>query len=327
MKRLYPTILLVLTLFAPGVFAQVNLSQINTAYQQLFDSLATTGTADVSTLPQGWSFIETLGNANTTYAAGTGSGNAGNTYSFGTGTSSERALGGLQSGTLLTTIGARFVNNTGSTVTSLIITYRGEQWRLGAVSRVDRLDFQYSLDATAINNGTWTHVDQLDFTAPTTAGALTALVGNDTINNTDITFEITGLNIASGDSFAFRWLDFNASGADDGLAIDNFSLTPVGVPSDQPNISFVPDVLNFGDVNINSSAILPYEVIGANLTDSIRARVTVPYFSISTDGINFTDRLTLPPNGDTVFVRFSPVVNGAVDDSVHHISTPALASL
>lgn len=331
MKRLYPTVILLLALFtAPKAFAQVNLQQINTPYQQLFDSLAFANgvIADVSTLPTGWSFIETGTNANTTYATGTGSSNTGNTYSFGTAASTERALGGLQSGSLIPTIGARFTNNTGSAITSIVITYRGEQWRLGASARgADRLDFQYSLDASAINNGTWTNVDQLDFSSPITIGTVGLLPGNDTINNTDISFEITGLNIESGATFAIRWTDFNITSSDDGLSIDNFSLTPVGVPSDQPNISFVPNSLNFGDVNVNSNATLQYEVIGANLTDSISTIVSAPYFSISTDGINFTDRLTLPPNGDTVFVRFSPVINGAVADTVHHMSDPVFASL
>src|SRR5262245_6177570 len=148
MKRLYPTVTFVLTfLIAQSVAAQVNLHQINTAYQQSFDTLAFATGATSDVLPIGWSYIETLGNANTTYATGTGSSNAGNTYSFGQANSTERALGGLQSGTLLPTIGARFTNNTGSAITSLFITYRGEQWRLGTSGRgPDRLDFQYSLD-------------------------------------------------------------------------------------------------------------------------------------------------------------------------------------
>jgi hypothetical protein len=329
MKRLYSTIvfLLALLILQPSD-AQVNLQQINTAYHQLFDSLAfaTGAIADVTTLPKGWSFIETGTNANTTYATGTGSSNTGNSFSFGATGSSERAIGGLQSGSLIPIIGARFVNNTGSVVTSIIVTYRGEQWRLGFSGRgADRLDFQFSLDATTVNNGTWTHIDQLDFNSPVTVGTVGALAGND--NSTEISFEITGLNIEHGATFAIRWTDFNVTNADDGLAIDNFSLTPVGVPSDQPNISFVPSSLNFGDVNVNTSTTLQYEVIGANLTDSITAIVSNPYYSISTDGTNFSNTLTLSPFGDTVFVRFSPIANGAVEDTLHHTSDPAFASL
>ena len=54
--------------------------------------------------------------------------------------------------------GACFTNNTGAPVTALDIAYIGEQWRLGlAGRRADRLDFQYSLDATSLADR---HVDR-----------------------------------------------------------------------------------------------------------------------------------------------------------------------
>src|SRR5688572_23728940 len=172
----------------------VSLPVINSPYTQAFDSLAAAGTTnDFNTLPHGWAVIETGSNANTTYAASTGSANAGNTYSFGT--TPERALGGLQSGSLVSIMGAGFGNSTGSTITSLHITYTGEQWRLGTASRgPDRLDFQYSFTATSVNTGIWTDVEELDFLSPVTTGALGLLNGNDTLNNTTIDFTITGLS-------------------------------------------------------------------------------------------------------------------------------------
>ena len=106
---------------------------------QNFDTLASTGTS--STVPADWAFVETLANANTVYTAGTGSGTGGDTYSFGAAASSERAFGTLQSGNLISTIGASYTNNVGAPITSLLISYNGEQWRLGATGRVDRLDF------------------------------------------------------------------------------------------------------------------------------------------------------------------------------------------
>src|SRR5690349_7386848 len=149
MKKLYSLLVMMLLLDVLVTSAQVNLQVINSPYRQNFDSLASTGTTnDVSTLPSGWTFLESGTNANTTYAAGTGSGNTGNTYSFGL--DNDRALGGLLSGSLTPTIGAFFSNNTGSTITSITIVYRGEQWRLGATGRTDRLDFQFSLDAASL---------------------------------------------------------------------------------------------------------------------------------------------------------------------------------
>ncbi|MBI1761578.1 MAG: putative Ig domain-containing protein [Acidobacteria bacterium] len=203
----------------------VSLTVINSAYTQNFDTLANTGTS--STVPTGWAFSESGTNANTTYTAGTGSSTTGDTYSFGAAASTERAFGGLQSGSLVPTIGACFTNNTGTTVTSLLISYTGEQWRLGTAGRADRLDFQYSLDATSLTTGTWTDVDALDFNSPFTT-TIGALDGNAAANRTAISSTITGLSIANGATFFIRWNSFDATGADDGLSVDDFSLTPQG---------------------------------------------------------------------------------------------------
>src|SRR5262249_8635351 len=43
---------------------------------------------------------------------------------------------------------------------------------------------------------------------------------------TALSATITGLNLAAGQGLAVRWVDVDVSGADDGLAVDNFSLTP-----------------------------------------------------------------------------------------------------
>jgi uncharacterized protein len=193
-------------------------------YTQNFDSLANTATS--STLPAEWLIAESGTGANTIYTAGTGSGNAGDTYSFGAASSTDRALGGLQSGSLIPSFGTSFTNNTGSTITALDIAYTGERWRVGTAGRTDRLDFQYSTDATSLATGTWTNVDALDFTS--TVGTTVGLTdGNAAANRTNINSSISSLSLANGSTFWIRWNDFNATGADDGLAIDDFSLTPV----------------------------------------------------------------------------------------------------
>ncbi|MBL8234913.1 MAG: hypothetical protein JNL98_40810, partial [Bryobacterales bacterium] len=202
----------------------ISLTTAGVAVGENFNTLANTGTS--SSVPNGWDFVESGSNANLAYTAGTGSSATGDTYSFGASGNADRAFGGLQSGSLVPTIGANFVNNTGVTITSLNVAYTGEQWRLGTLSRVDRLDFQISTNATSLTTGTWTDVDGLDFTAPVTGPATGALDGNVADNRRPINFTITGLNIANGATFWIRWASFDASGADDGLAIDDFFLTP-----------------------------------------------------------------------------------------------------
>ncbi|MCY7410484.1 MAG: hypothetical protein LH473_09435, partial [Chitinophagales bacterium] len=190
---------------------------------QNFNTLALSGTS--STLPSGWLLSESGSNANTIYTAGTGSGTAGDTYSFGSASNSDRAFGGLQSGSLIPTIGAVFTNTTGSTVTSISISYTGEQWRLGATARVDRMDFQYSTNATSLTTGTWSDFDALDFTAPVTTGTVGALDGNAAANKTSKSGTISSLSIANGATLYIRWNDFNATGSDDGLSVDDFTAT------------------------------------------------------------------------------------------------------
>lgn len=199
-------------------------------YTQDFNSLMSSGTA--SALPAGWFLLENGTAADAIYSAGTGSGSTGDTYSFGSTGVAERALGTLLSGTLQSTIGFYFTNTTANTITRLIVSYTGEQWRLGAVSRNDRLDFQFSLNSTSLNTGEWVDFDLLDFTAPVSSNPTGALDGNSSINRRAVTATITGVFIAPGSTCFFRWLDTDAPGADDGLAIDDLSIEPgFGTPS------------------------------------------------------------------------------------------------
>jgi uncharacterized protein len=202
-----------------------SLTVSNLTYSQNFNTLANSGTS--SSVPTGFGFSEmgTSARVNTEYTAGTGSSSTADTYSYGETDSSERAFGSIASGTLTPIIGACFINNTGGTISSLQVTYDGEQWRLGALNREDRLDFQYSLNATSLTTGTWVDVNALDFVAPVTTGTVGALDGNAAGNRTaGISSTIQSLTISNGAIFYIRFVDIDASGNDDGLGIDNFSL-------------------------------------------------------------------------------------------------------
>lgn len=219
-----------LLFFVPiAVNAQcVSITTTGIALTENFDTLASTGTS--STLPTGWQLGETLANANAIYTAGTGSSTTGDSFSFGSAASSDRALGGLRSGSLAPLFGACYTNNTGTTITSLDIAYTGEQWRLGTAARTDQLNFQYSIDATSLATGIWNGVAALNFVTPTTA-TIGAKDGNATANRTALSASITSLSIPNGTNFWIRWTDTDATGADDGLAVDDFSLTAQGAVS------------------------------------------------------------------------------------------------
>lgn len=225
-----------LCLFSAAVPAgALTLTQFNSPLTENFDSLAASGPA--AAVPSGWSFSETGSGANATYSAGSGSTSTGDTYSFGSTGSAERAFGMLQTSSVSSSLMVSLVNGTAGTITQLGIAYTGEQWRLGSTGRYDRLDFAYSLDGLA-----WIDVDALDFVAPNGSGPTGALDGNAAANRVDLSTTLTGLNIASGQAFWLRWTDFGAAGSDDGLAIDNFSLSALQ-PVPPPVGERVPDSL------------------------------------------------------------------------------------
>jgi methionine-rich copper-binding protein CopC len=227
MKNLYSfakrlLAILILQVLSYTTFAQVSITSTTVPYTQNFNTLkATAGTS--KTIPTGWKFLENGTNANTTYTTDAGSSTTGDTYSYGTGTNTERSFGSLSSGSLNSIIGVQLKNSTGKTITSITITYTGEQWRCGTTGRTDQLDFQYSFNATSLSNGTWSDNNSLDFLSPNTTST-GAKDGNASANRTLKTATITGLNIVNNAVFWLRWNNVDASGADDGLAIDDVSL-------------------------------------------------------------------------------------------------------
>lgn len=227
MPRVSLLIALSLSAISSAQATPISLLSPGSAYTQDFATLGNlAGSITNAALPTGWAISEagTSARANQFYGVDAGSSNTGDTYSYGAAGSTERALGSLRSGTLVSTFGAEFINNTGASITRLDIAFTGELWRLGTASRTDRLAFQYSTDATSLTTGSYLDFSALDFVTPNTTGT-GAKSGNDAANTTAISATIAGLDIAANSSFWIRWSDIDASGADDGLAIDNFSLT------------------------------------------------------------------------------------------------------
>jgi hypothetical protein len=127
--------------------------------------------------------------------------------------------------------GVRLQNNSGVTITSLEITYTGEQWRNSAAA-AQTVEFSYLVGSPTVTGSlaefqsAGTAVPSLDFTSPITGGTAGALDGNLAANRVTITFNITGLNIPNGTEVMLRWSDPDNTGTDHGLAIDDFSVTP-----------------------------------------------------------------------------------------------------
>ena len=233
----------------------VSLTAVGAAHTEDFDTLANAGTTGTVT-PNGWTFSESGANTNDSYGIGTGSSNAGNTYSFGAALSTDRAFGGLQSGSLVPTVGASFTNNTGFDLTRIDVSYVGEQWRVGTLGRADRIDFQWSASATSLTTGTWTDADGLDFTGPVMTGAIGLLDGNLAANRTAVNGAIVTV-IPAGATFWIRWTSFDASGADDGLGVDDFSLMP-SVSDQAPVITATSPISGAAGVALDSNITLTF---------------------------------------------------------------------
>ena len=207
------------------LFNRISLNTMGTVVAENFNSLSSTGSFNTIT-PIGWYFFDDDindiggGNGDDSYMTGTGTSSQGDVYSFGS-TSSDRSFGGLGTGSCTPIVGAKIGNLTGSTITNLSISYFGETWRVGASNRSDRLDFQYSLNATSLTTGTWIDVNSLDYANPGQATGSGSLLHSQNISNA-----ITGLSIPNGTTFWIRLQDFGVSGSDDGMGIDDFTIRP-----------------------------------------------------------------------------------------------------
>ncbi|MDG1741142.1 MAG: lamin tail domain-containing protein, partial [Crocinitomicaceae bacterium] len=199
---------------------EYSITSFNSSVTETFNSLSNSSTS--SSLPAGIYLSEQGDNANSTYSIGTGSSGTGDTYSFGLSGDNDRALGGVASGNLQTSFGAKIRNETGTTLNSVVISYTGESWKVGSANRIDQLDFQYSTDATSLEDGTWTDFDNLDYVNTGQSTGSGSIQHTASLNDT-----LTNLDLADNDVFWIRWNDLNATGADDGMGVDDLSITAI----------------------------------------------------------------------------------------------------
>jgi predicted extracellular nuclease len=317
----------------------ISLTTLGAAATENFDTLSNTaGSTTNTTLPTGWYITETGGGArdNEQYAVDTGGSTTGDIYSYGAAAATDRALGELRSGTLIPLFGAKFTNNTGATITSLDVAYTGEQWRFGGVHSTvaDRLDFQYSVNATDLSTGTYLDANALDFNPPVTTGTAGALDGNAAANRTAISSTITGLSIPSGATFFIRFNDVDATGADDALAVDNFSITPQGAGGGGTTLS-INDVnqaetdsgqtaFNFtvslsapagvGGVTFDASTADGTASAGSDFDALTNVPFSITQGNTSTTVTVMVDGDTTPETNETFFVNITNVVGATAGD-------------
>ncbi len=139
-------------------------------------------------------------------------------------------------------VGVAYRNAGSTVVNTLIVSYRGEQWRNSGAS-AQSIEVSYavfsgtpdvtlnlSMDAnkgagetTSWNSGvTWQSAGGLStFTSPVTGGTAGALNGNLEANSQTLNFNLSNLNLQPDGYVVIRWRDINDPGTDHILAIDD----------------------------------------------------------------------------------------------------------
>ncbi|MBK8142004.1 MAG: hypothetical protein IPK57_14210 [Chitinophagaceae bacterium] len=211
-------------------------------------------------------------------------------------------------------------NNTGSTITSILITYTGEQWRLGGTGRTDRLDFQYSLTATnLLDPVTWTDVNALDFFAPVSSGTTGALDGNAAPNRVNVSSIITGLTVPHGATIFFRWKDLDITAAEDGLAIDDFSLAIVpSIPASTDHYRTVQsggwDIPATWETSATGAA--PWTAATLPPTSAANTITIRNGHTVSIDAATSADQLTIASGGILIYSGGTFTIDDGAGDDV-----------
>ncbi|HOX56770.1 MAG TPA: immunoglobulin domain-containing protein [Candidatus Paceibacterota bacterium] len=239
MKRTLLLVILTAALLNAGSFIYTASAQISIislpggSYSQTFDSLANSGAdnpwVDNTTLTGWYAWTNNPTAVALTYAASTGTGTKAQMYSCGASGSTERALGSIASSTSSAlAYGVRFVNDTGSDISSITITYTGEQWRKIGSSAEQPLAFSYRVSATPITNpepgatDSWTPFTDLNFVTPNVGGTTGALDGNAPANRQVFAgVLLNGVAVPAGSEIFLRWRDIDDSGTDHAVAIDD----------------------------------------------------------------------------------------------------------
>lgn len=202
------------------------LTSVSDVYFQNFDSLGT----NYSIFPTSWTGFRYGGSGSLgavlTPIYFNGTATSGAIYAAGPSNTGDRALGSIASGTTVPIYGTYFVNQTGSTITKVILSGVNEQWKSGSDPAVNEVDtFSYSFNSSGFFNGTWNFLPGMNLNEIATSTTTSAgMDGNLPANRMEISDSIQSINWNNGDTLWIRWLDPNNVGTDGLCAVDNFSL-------------------------------------------------------------------------------------------------------
>jgi hypothetical protein len=213
--------------------------QAGVRLEQLFNGLPVTGTFsltgkgpyELSQLPasttglQGWYIIQLAGNQpNINFSTSTGSATGSGVYSYGASGNNNRALGSLAAGSGVYAFGLVLKNETGMILNRIQIRLLATQWRRGGSGNKNTWRFGYQY-ADSIRPGIDTLINDHRFNLNSIhsgTGAAT-LNGHLPVNQIWMEDSITNIHWLPGQELVLQWDDFDETGSDDAMAIDDFS--------------------------------------------------------------------------------------------------------
>jgi hypothetical protein len=278
-----------LLFWGTGLFAQINFTG---SYSQNFSSYA--GTA--VTLPTGWT--QSTG---TYQGTGTGTLTSGNWWAYGTG--GDYAAGILRTSSGEYTLSVSFTNNTGFTITKLNLSWQYEQWRFANTSGLD-----VSGTGALASNSTLGAADLTGSASGTNGTVLITPTG---------TITLAGISIAPGATFGVQWTTVDAAGSDNGLAIDDFTISaptpPIISPQPASQTTTAGNAASFS-VAATGTGTLAYQwrKNGVNITGNASATTSTLLLStvMTADTGNY-DVVVTDDNASTVSNAATLTVNKA----------------
>jgi hypothetical protein len=242
------------------------------------------------------------------FGATDGDQTTGGQISFGPPNGSNRALGVLATSTTgSTAIGAKFINNTGTTLNVITLQVTGELWRQSNLPKT--LESYYWIDPTAtapMPAEATAYLPALNVSFPTDAGDVGGAAVDGTAATNQIYLAVTNQAITNWPSGAALWLVWemaDSTGKAQGLAIDNLSFAAIA-----PGASTNAPVLNLQGSSANPFVISwPASASGYQLYSATNLAPPVNWSLVNTPAAesNGTFYLTILPTNAGQFFRLA----------------------
>jgi hypothetical protein len=204
----------------------------------------TGGLGLAATMPGWYGLADSTASVGVRFGATDGDQTTGGQISFGLPDSSNRALGLLATSTTgYTAIGAKFINNTGTTLNYINLQVTGEIWRQSNLPKT--LECYYLIDPTAtaaMSTQATAFLPAFNVSFPTDGGDVGGAAVDGTAPTDQINLSVTNQSITNWPAGAALWLVWEMAddtGKAQGLAIDNmsFAATALGTPTNTPVLS------------------------------------------------------------------------------------------